>query len=143
MNKRLKLKCCNYSLLAFVLPVLATGIILECTGNDAGIFGISFKRIVVIHIVLAAAMMALAAYHLYLHVGSKGWWQKVKKLKSHVTRLLVRIAILTAASGLISLAVWLFNPVHTTVGGIHGKIGYLFIIIAVGHTIKRWKWFSR
>ena len=134
MNKREKLKCCNYALLVCLLPVLATGIILEC--------GVAGRAFVLVHVVLAVSMMSLAAYHLYLHVGSKGWWQRVKKLKSHVTRLLVRVAMLTAASGLVALVAWLFCRQHTSIGGLHGVIGFFFLLIAAGHTVKRWKWFS-
>ena len=134
MNKRGKLKCCNYALLVCLLPVLATGIILEC--------GVAGRAFVLVHVVLAVSMMSLAAYHLYLHVGSKGWWQRVKKLKSHATRLLVRVAMLAAASGLVALVAWLFCRQHTSIGGLHGVIGFFFLFIAAGHTLKRWKWFS-
>ena len=40
----------------------------------------------------------------------------------------VRIIVLTA---------------HSPIGVEHGKIGFLFILLCIGHTAKRWKWVKK
>ena len=88
-------------------------------------------------------MVLLVLWHLYLHFGTKQWLQKLKKLKSHVTGKLFYIYLIAFISGLIALPQWLIHASHTTIGGVHGKLALIFIIVAIGHAIKRIKWFKK
>lgn len=141
MNKRNKLRVCNLALLLSVIPVTASGILLECSGGR-DICGISFNVCVWWHVVLSSAMLLFVFYHLYLHFGSSGWGMKTKRLKSPVTRWLVGVSALLLVSSVAAFVSWWMLPAHSTLGGIHGKIGFFFILLAVGHTVKRKNYFS-
>ena len=142
MNKREKLRICNISLLIAALLVLISGILLEIADGN-GIEAVPYTSYVILHIVFVAIMALLVTWHLYLHFGKNKWWQKANNLKSHVTTGLFKLALLIAVTGLISLICFCIVPEHSTFGGIHGKLGFVFIVVAIGHTAKRRKWFTK
>ncbi|MGM9736088.1 MAG: hypothetical protein ACI3ZS_00725 [Candidatus Cryptobacteroides sp.] len=55
--------------------------------------------------------------------------------------LSVLIAI-TAISGVAAIPQWLIHG-HSTLGGVHGKTGFLFILICIFNIIRHRKWFGR
>ena len=135
MTKRQKLKICDWTL-AILLPiVLASSIQLEATSSD-GFFSVIF------HVIVAFPFMSLIIWHIYLHFRWKKWLSKFRKLKLP-TRILWWLYSLTFLSGIATLTHWLIEQDHTPLGGIHGKIGFLMIAFAIGHTIKRLKFFKR
>lgn len=136
----MKLKYCNWALLFVLLVVTVSSIQMEISGGN-DFLGIPFVAIVLIHVFFSSMMLVLVFYHLYLHFGNKRWKEKISKLRSPVSRMLVWIALLTAISSLIALFHWIVAPEHSLVGAIHGKIGFLFLIISIGHIVKRIKWF--
>lgn len=87
--------------------------------------------------------MTLCAWHIYLHYGFSKWFAKFHKNKSVVTKILWWFFILTLLSGIIALAHWIITPVHSTIGGVHGKIGFIMVAFAIGHIIKRIKFYNR
>ncbi|MBO4966041.1 MAG: hypothetical protein J6C81_07240 [Muribaculaceae bacterium] len=74
-----------------------------------------------------------------LHSGN--WFRKFSKIKSPVTRILWWLFLITVLSAIVALVHWLGTYAHSPVGGVHGKIGFLMIAVAIGHTIKRIKFF--
>jgi hypothetical protein len=46
-------------------------------------------------------------------------------------------------SALAATIHWLVTGVHSSIGGIHGKIGFLMMIFAIGHVVKRRKYFTK
>lgn len=143
MTKKSQLKLCNYLLLAVIPTALASSLILEA-GGGADAFGLPFAGHVWLHVAVCTGMLALVGWHLFLHFGKSGWGNKVKRLKSPVTRTLVWLTIVLLISAATALPHWMGSGMqHTTWGGVHGKIGFLFLLVAIGHTVKRWRWFGK
>ena len=135
MTKAQKLKMCDWTL-AILLPiVLASSIQLEAT-SSSGIFPVIF------HIIVAPLFMCIIVWHIYLHFQWKKWLTKISKLKVP-TRILWWLYILTFISGIATFLHWLIENEHSALGGVHGKIGFLMIAFAIGHTIKRIKFFKK
>ena len=130
MKKATKLRACNWVLVALTVLMLASGLQLEINGNAGAVP-------VWLHIVLGVAYTAGVVMHVYLHFGWKKTISKFGKLKSPVTRILAVIWAITTLTGFVAVVPWIAHGMHTGIGGWHGKIGFAFIIIAAGHTLKR------
>ena len=133
MTKAQKLKICDTSLDILLPIVLASGIQLEATSSTGYLS-------VILHIIVAIPFLCLIIWHIYLHFQWKKWLKKFSKLKIP-TRLLWWFYVLTFLTGIATLAHWLIEKLHTPLGGIHGKIGFLMIAFAIAHTLKRRKFF--
>lgn len=136
MKKAAKLKLCNWSLLISAILILASAIQLEAihSGNRFWVW---------IHVAIGMVFSALVYIHIHLHFGSSNWFARFSKLKSVVTRILWWLMLLTVASGVTAFVHWLISQEHSPICGVHGKIGFLMILIAAGHTLKRFKFFRR
>lgn len=135
MTKAEKLRLCSWMLIYATALVLASGIQLEVTDSRNIIW-------VLIHMIIGSLFFANIVWHLYLHFGWKSWIQKLRKQKSPVTRWLAIFALLTIISTFVALFHWIGSYTHSPVGAIHGKIGFVFLALAIGHTIKRIKFFK-
>ena len=135
MTKAKKLKICDWSLLVATIAMLASSIQLEATGSRAIVW-------VWLHIIIGCLFFANIIWHLYLHFGWKSWLQKFRKQKSFITRWLAVFAFLTIISAIVASAHWIGSWTHSSLGGVHGKIGFIFIAIAIGHTVKRINFFK-
>lgn len=135
MKKADKLKLCNWSLLFLLLLTLASAIQLEATHSSSCLC-------VWYHIIIATFFSLCIVYHIKLHFGWEKWFSKVHKLKSNVTKILWWLFLLTVLSSVIAFIHWLSAYSHSPIGGIHGKIGLLMIAVAIGHTVKRLKFFK-
>ena len=134
MKKVQKLKICDW-ILAVLLPiVLASSIWLEAT-SSTGIVP------VILHIAVALPFMCLIIWHIVLHFQWKKWLTKFSKLKVP-TRILWWLYVLTFLSGIVTMVHWVIVKDHGPLGGIHGKIGFLMIVFAIGHMIKRFRFFK-
>ena len=136
MKKITKLKVCNWGLLSLTTAILISGIQLEATHSNG-------LTSVWIHILTGVLFMGMAAYHVYLHFGKSNWFLKFRKQKSQVTRILWWIALVTLVSGVAAMVHWVTTFTHSSIGGVHGKLGFLMIILSIGHIIKRIKFFKR
>lgn len=136
MKKITKLKICNRSLLLLTLAVLASGIQLEATHSSG-------YASVLIHIIIALLFAAGVGYHIFLHFGRSNWFERMQRQKSVVTRILWWVSIATAVSGLAATVHWLTATGHSPIGGVHGKIGFAMILLAVCHLIKRKSFFFK
>lgn len=137
-----KLKICNISLLAITPAVLATSIILEAS-HGAALLGMSFNVWVILHLVAVLVMTGLVCWHLRMNWGKlSGWAKKISGKASGASKALAILIALTVLTGFFAIPQWLIHG-HSTVGGIHGKIGFLFILVCLIHTIRHRKWFRR
>ncbi len=136
MKKITKLRLCDWTLLAMTVVMLGSAVQLEVTsGQDiCWVWG---------HVVLGIAFMMLVCWHLQLHFNWGNWFVRLKKQKSHVTKWLAVLAVLTLVSAIVATGHWIGEYAHSSIGGVHGKIGFVFIALAIGHTVKRIKFFKR
>lgn len=134
MKKITKLKICNWSLLALTIAILISGIQLEAT-HSIGLTSVW------IHILIGVLFIGMVAYHVYLHFGRCNWSSKFRKQKSQVTRILWWVALVTLVSGVAAMIHWITTFTHAPIGGVHGKFGFLMIILSIGHIAKRIKFF--
>lgn len=135
MNKKTKLKICDWALLVSTILILASGVQLEVIHGDP--FGFIW-----LHITLGIIFFILCAWHVFLHFGRSNWFDRFHKLKNQPTRILWWAGILTLASALLATVHFIVNPIHSPIGGIHGKLGFLMMIFAVFHIAKRLRFFK-
>ena len=135
MKKITKLRICNWSLLALTIAILISGIQLEAT-HSRDILSVW------IHILIGILFIAFVVYHLFLHFGESNWFEKIHKQKSQVTRILWWVALVTLITGIVAMIHWVTTFTHAPIGGVHGKLGFLMIILSIGHVSKRIKFFK-
>ncbi len=135
MTKKEKLKFCNAFLLFMTIIMLATSIFLEATGSRS-------ITCVCVHIAVGSLFAGNVAWHLYLHYEWKSWFGRLRKQKSTITRWLALSGLLTFTSGIITTLHWIATQQHSPFGGVHGKIGFAFLLLAIAHTAKRWRFFK-
>ena len=135
MKKIAKLRLCNWSLLVVSAAILISGIQLEAIHSSDNLS-------VWLHIVIGLLFMALVAIHIYLHFGKSNWFTKFSKLKSRATRILWWMTIITLLTGITTTIRWIISYTHTPLGGIHGKLGFLMIILSIFHIAKRFNFFK-
>ncbi len=135
MKQLKKLKICNWTLLIFGILILSSGIQLEATGSS-GILPVW------IHVIIGLIFSGLVFFHIYLHFKWKNWFSMFNKIKSRVTRILWYAYVITFVLGVIAWIRWMAVGQHSVLGGVHGKIGFIFIALAIGHTVKRVKFFK-
>lgn len=135
MNKITKLKICNWSLLLFTVAILISGIQLEATHSN-GIIAVW------IHIIIGLLFMYIAATHIFLHFGYCNWFSKFRKLKSQFNRILWWISLFTLITGLVATIHWTATFTHAPIGGVHGKLGFLMILLSAIHIFGRIKFFK-
>lgn len=136
MKKAQKIKVCDWALLIATPLMLLSSIWLEATGSR----GITA---VWLHIILGIIFFALVGWHFHLHLGKLGWIARFKSLKSRVTKILTILALLTLLTAIIATAHWFVDFTHSGIGAWHGKIGFLMLAVAIGHTVKRFSFFRR
>lgn len=135
MKKIEKLKICDWCLLIMTLAMLVSGVQLEATDSRGA-------TSVWIHIAVGILFFTLVAYHIFLHFGKSNWFSKFSKQKNQYTRVLWWVSLLTFISAVIAFVHWATSFTHSPIGGVHGKIGFVMIILAVGHICKRIKFFK-
>ncbi len=124
-----KLKVCNKWLKVILLLILASGIQLEATSGR-------YAWSVWVHIVLGLILTGLSIYHIYLHYKNSNWFTRFAKNRNKVTRVLWWVFLLTAVSGIAATLQWLMEGGHSPIGGVHGKIGFLMVIVAIIHAVR-------
>lgn len=134
MKQLTKLRLCDWTLVILTMSILISGIQLEILhrGNNVWRW---------VHIVIAIIFMLLCVWHIWLHFRKSNWFKRFHKQKSTVTEILWWISLLTFLSGMIAFVHMLSDEVHSVVGGIHGKLGFLMVIFIIAHALKRRKFF--
>lgn len=130
MTKSLKLRLCAWTLVALTLVMLASSIQLEIISG-------AIPAWVIFHILVGAVFFALIGWHLQLHYQWRNWLRLLWRQKSANTKWLTAIGLLTLFTAIIATAGWIASPEHSKIGAVHGKFGFLFIALAVWHTVRR------
>ena len=142
MDKKTQSKICNWSLLVLAILMLASGIQMEVTAG-ADFLGITFPAYMVFHVVVGFLMTYAVFWHIWLHFNWKEWMKHFATLKKRDTKLLAIISTLVLVTGIVALLLLLFNGMqHNGVGGVHGKIGFVFLAVGLHHIVKR-IWFYK
>lgn len=129
MNAATRLKRCNRTLGLVLILILASGIQLEATSGQ-------YAWAVCVHIILGILLIVLSGYHIFLHYRRSNWFARFAKNRNSVTRILWWVFLLTAVSGLAASIIWLDGNPHSHLGAIHGKIGFLMVILTIIHVVR-------
>lgn len=129
MKPAVKLKVCNRWLGCVLLLMLISGIQLEVTSGQ-------YLWPVWAHIILGMVLTVLSLYHIFLHYRFGNWFSRFAKNRNTATRILWWIFQLTAVSGVTATVIWLDGHEHSHLGAIHGKIGFLMVVIAKIHIAR-------
>lgn len=124
-----RLKICNRFLGLTLILILASGIQLEVTSGR-------YAWSVWVHIILGLVLTALAFYHIFLHYRKSNWFARFAKNRNTSTRILWWVFLLTAVSGLAATVGWVGDNVHSPLGAVHGKIGFLMVVVAIVHVAR-------
>lgn len=136
MTKKTKLKICDITLLPLTLLMLASGVQLEVMHGGGLVW-------LIVHIILGLIFMGFVGWHIFLHFGSSDWFARFHKLKSQFTRILWWVGLLTLVSGIAVIFQWCIHFGHSPLGGIHGKLGFLMILLIIFHVAKRYNFYTR
>lgn len=128
-NPASRLKICNRTLGITMLLMLVSGIQLEATSGR-------YIWTVWLHIILGILLIVLSIYHIYLHYRKSNWFARFAKNRNASTRILWWVFLLTAVTGIGATISWIGHNQHTPLGGVHGKIGFLMVIIAIIHAVR-------
>lgn len=124
-----RLKICNRLLGLTLILILASGIQLEVTSGSPA-------WSVWVHIALGLVLTALAFYHIFLHYRKANWFARFAKNRNITTRVLWWVFLFTVVSGLAATVGWVGDNVHSPLGAVHGKIGFLMVIVAIVHVAR-------
>lgn len=131
MNKKLKMKICDWALLPVSVAMLVSGIELEITEGSSAAW-------VCGHIISGILFTALIVWHIALHYRVRDWPRRLW-LRPAVIKWLTISGILILATGFWAVPEWIIAAAHTHIGALHGKFGFimmLFVIIHVRDKIK-------
>lgn len=129
MNIAAKLKACDRLLGVSLILILASGIQLEATGGN--------ELTGWVHIGMGLILTALSVWHIYLHYRFTNWFSRFARNRNASTRVLWWLFILTILSGVVASVHWIASAyVHSPVGGVHGKIGFLMVLAASVHVVR-------
>ncbi|MCM1070736.1 MAG: hypothetical protein NC210_00170 [[Clostridium] fimetarium] len=131
MTKLGKLRLCDWVLLCAAAVMLVSALWLEINPFGPGIW-------VWFHILLGAVMVGFIIWHLALHKASKSGGKRGANIghHHHGGRGLGLFCMLMIVSGIAATVAWLGTYTHSTIGGIHGKIGFIFLILVALHVRK-------
>lgn len=135
ITKKVKLKICDWALLPVTVLMLASGVQLE-----GWWLGMSY---IWIHIALGLLFFLLIGWHLWLHFNWQNWFVRLKRQKSHVTKWLAAAGTLTLLTAIVATIHMFITWHHSPIGGWHGKLGFVFIALAIGHVVKRIKFYKK
>lgn len=124
-----RLKICNRLLGLTLILILASGVQLEVTSGR-------YAWSVWVHIALGLVFTALSLYHIFLHYRKSNWFARFAKNRNASTRILWWVFLLTAVSGLAATVAWIGDNLHSPLGAVHGKIGFLMVIVAIVHVAR-------
>ena len=125
----MRLKRCYRWLGVALILMLASGIQLEATSGR-------YLWSVWVHIILGIVLTALSLRHIYLHYRKSNWLSRFAKNRNMLTRVLWWTLLLTVVTGLAATIGWLDGFNHSTLGGVHGKIGFLMVLLGIVHAVR-------
>lgn len=131
MTKAKKLRICNISLLVLTIVMLASGLQLEI--NPAGM-----RIWVWLHIAVGILFSIDILWHLILNRLPKT--AKKRRIRHPWLLAFFLLAIIT---GVIASCHWVGTYSHSSIGGVHGKLGFLMIIAVAVHIWKHKNYYKR
>ena len=141
MKKR-GLSLCNGCLLLLLPAVVGSSLVLEFR-PEAAWLGLGAGIWVGLHAVVSLSMAALAVWHLRLHWGCFGeWCSRLRRHPAAMMRWLFGLLLLTCATGVVSLPLWMVHG-HHGFGGLHGKLGMACGVLMLVHLVQRRRWYGR
>lgn len=146
-KKRLYRRLTNVSLLIFGLTMTFSGLYIQIHYHIQDSAPLRFSQWTFIHKWSALLFTSIVAAHVALHLK---WYNAVleKQLfrKNRVTLILTTFMFAASLSGFVPWTLSLF-PFHSefrhTLVEIHDKIGVIFMVVMIGHIIKRCKWYIK
>lgn len=136
MDKKTELRMCDWLLLAMAVAVLISSVQLEVTGGRA-------LPWVWVHVVVCSLFMVLIVRHIYLHFKWRNWKSGLFGRSRRLTKWMSVFGLLALVSAIAAIVHWILTDAHTGIGGIHGKIGLVFLVLISLHVAKRIKFFCR
>lgn len=136
MSRKSRLRACNSLLLGATALMCLSAIQLEATGSQEPAY-------IRVHIALGTCLTLLTGWHLYLHFAKHNWTKKILGLKKKTTKWLALLCTVSILSGGATTFHWTATYAHSPLGGVHGKIGFLFLMLAIGHAAKRRRYYMR
>lgn len=135
-----KLLRSNVLLIIISCFTITSSILLECLHGDT-FLGVPFIVWVWTHIALGVVWSIAIFYHLFLHWGNiRYWFKKIIRLNSKLTMCLAWLFFIILFTGIVAAVNIGMGIGHTPIGGLHGKLGLLAIVLIIFHLYKRWKW---
>lgn len=132
----------NVTLIGIGLLTAISGIILEIIHGE-NFLNLTFRTWVWIHLVCGLLCSMAVAYHLCLHGDMlKQWIERTAKLYSKMTKWVILLSLITFFSGIIAMIPFFTGTDHHTIGGVHGKFGFILILLTFLHIKKRFGWFT-
>ena len=128
-NAAANLKRCNRWLGITLLLTLISGIQLEATSGR-------YAWTVWLHIALGIILTILSLYHIHLHYRSGNWFARFARNRNIVTKILWWVFLLTAITGIAASIMWADGFSHTHLGAVHGKIGFLMVVLGIIHAVR-------
>lgn len=134
MKKIIKLRICAWSLAIFTAVMLSSGLQLEISPFGGRIWVWS-------HIAAGCIFIGTIIWHISLHKSTGVKWYGYGNIYNKHRWLSLFFAF-TLISGLLATIHWIGIYSHSTIGGIHGKLGFIFIIIVIRHIDKHIKFYQ-
>lgn len=94
------------------------------------------------HVAVGAVFLVLIGWHLRLHSPWKRWDSLLWKGKPAPMKWLAAAGLLTLVTAVPATAGWIASPVHSKIGAVHGKFGFLFVALAMWHTARRMRFYK-
>lgn len=135
MRKLKKLKICDVSLLVAASVMLVSSVQLEVLSGEGLLW-------VWMHVAVGAVFLVLIGWHLRLHSPWKRWDSLLWKGKPALMKWLTAAGLLTLMTAVPATAGWIASPVHSKIGAVHGKFGFLFVALAMWHTARRIRFYK-
>lgn len=136
--KKKFLLICNRSLLSVMPVAVASGVLLEWL-HGCPFCGIGNAVWTWLHVVMSGTLLVLVLWHVHLNWHHAGrWYRRFREHRSMGFKCMAVFFLLAALTGLVSVPLWLSHG-HSGIGGLHGKIGYVWALFALGHTIRHRK----
>ena len=136
--KKSRLTVINSFLIVLLILTASSSLILECIGGK-DLPTLRSVTLVVVHIIVTLALVLLSYLHIRAHFGSLPQWRQRFGKTKRQNRWLLWTTVLTFLTGIVAIVTFALKG-HSSFGGIHGKIGYVALLIMFLHLIHRGKW---
>jgi amino acid transporter len=97
---------------------------------------VSNLALVIFHLVVCFSLMGLSFVHIKAHYGKLSNWKNALSKGRNHTKWVLAFAVLAIVTGVVSTVTY-FSHGHTPLGGVHGKIALVSLLLMTGHLVKR------